>query len=333
MSNQPPRPKACRKAFFRAHAAHETPAMLWILIIMKLRSLRGRLVSTAVPRLRRILCRAPLRIALLTILIMAFRSVTARIAGMLPADSLPIAGISYFLAGMLTIAFYALLCRLLERRRIVELSRRTALPETAKGLATGFLLITAAVAVMALGGGYRITAFAPTADLFWIFLYCLLTAAAEECVFRGVIYRITERSLGTAAATAVSAMLFGGAHILNPNASLWTSVAIAVEAGVLFGAVYAHCGNLWLPIGIHWAWNFTEGRIWGLPVSGSVKRITLFHAETSGPELLTGGMFGPEASLTVVILCSLLSAYLIYDLRRTGRWMPFRLTPRAPAVR
>lgn len=173
-------------------------------------------------------------------------------------------------------------------------------------------------------GGYRITAFTPTSDLFWIFLYCLLTAAAEECVFRGTIYRITERSLGSAAAITFSALLFGGAHIINPNASLWTSVAIAVEAGVLFGAAYAHCGNLWLPIGIHWAWNFTEGRIWGLPVSGSVRKTSLFQAETSGPELLTGGMFGPEASLTVVILCSLLSAYLIYGLYRKGRWIPFR---------
>lgn len=298
--------------------------MLWILIIMKLLSLRDRLASTAVPRLHRILYWAPLRIVLLTILIMAFRSVTAHIAGMISTGSLPLAGTSYFLAGALVIAFYAILCRLLERRRIIELPCHTALPETAKGLATGFLLITTAVAVMSLGGGYRITAFTPTSDLFWIFLYCLLTAAAEECVFRGAIYRITERSLGSAAAITFSALLFGGAHIINPNASLWTSVAIAVEAGVLFGAAYAHCGNLWLPIGIHWAWNFTEGRIWGLPVSGSVRKTSLFQAETSGPELLTGGMFGPEASLTVVILCSLLSAYLIYGLYRKGRWIPFR---------
>ena len=220
---------------------------------------------------------------------------------------------------------YATLCRLLERRRITELSRHTAAPETAKGLFTGFLLITVATAVMYLGGGYRITAFTPTWDLVWLFLYCLLTAATEECLFRGVIYRITERSAGSAAAIIISALLFGGAHILNPNASLWTSAAIAIEAGILFGAIYAHSGNLWLPIGIHWAWNFTEGRIWGLPVSGSPKITTLFHAETSGPELLTGGAFGPEASLTVVIICSLLSVWLIYDLHRTRRWIPFHL--------
>lgn len=237
----------------------------------------------------------------------------------------PLTGICFFLAGGLVITLYATLCRLLERRRITELSRHTAAPETAKGLFTGFLLITVATAVMYLGGGYRITAFTPTWDLVWLFLYCLLTAATEECLFRGVIYRITERSAGSAAAIIISALLFGGAHILNPNASLWTSAAIAIEAGILFGAIYAHSGNLWLPIGIHWAWNFTEGRIWGLPVSGSPKITTLFHAETSGPELLTGGAFGPEASLTVVITCSLLSVWLIYDLLRTRRWIPFHL--------
>lgn len=306
--------------------------MLWILLIMKLRSLRGKWGATVAPAIRRISRRALLRIAVLVLFIMAFRSVLARGARLVSGDNIVLAGVTYFIAGVLIIALYAALCRIMERRPITELSRHTALPATATGLATGFMLITVAVAVMYLCGGYRITDFTLSADLLWIFLYCLLTAAAEECLFRGAIYRITERSLGTAAAMTVSALLFGGAHILNPNASLWTSVAIAIEAGILFGAVYAHSGNLWVPIGIHWAWNFTEGRIWGLPVSGSIKRISLFHAETSGPELLTGGAFGPEASLTVVVLCSLLSAYLIYDLHRTGRWMPFHRIQRRDAL-
>lgn len=297
--------------------------MLWILILMKLRLIRGRWVEKTAPRLRRIFHWAPLRMAVMAILILVFRSALVHATRVVARDSQPLTGICFFLAGGLVITLYATLCRLLERRRITELSRHTATPETAKGLFTGFLLITVATAVMYLGGGYRITAFTPTWDLVWLFLYCLLTAATEECLFRGVIYRITERSAGSAAAIIISALLFGGAHILNPNASLWTSAAIAIEAGILFGAIYAHSGNLWLPIGIHWAWNFTEGRIWGLPVSGSPKITTLFHAETSGPELLTGGAFGPEASLTVVITCSLLSVWLIYDLHRTRRWIPF----------
>lgn len=298
--------------------------MLWILLIMKLQSLRGKWHATVMPALRRILRWAPLLLVILTVAVMGLRSITARAVRLVAGESLPLTAIGYIVASALVLALYAVLCRLIERRRITELSRHTMAAATGKGLATGFLLMTAAVAIMYIGGGYRITSATPSFGLFWIFLYCLLTAVAEECVFRGTIYRITERSLGTTAAMAISALIFGGAHILNPNASLWTSAAIAIEAGILFGAVFAHCGNLWVPIGIHWAWNFTEGRIWGLPVSGDLKATSLFHAETSGPELLTGGAFGPEASLTVVVLCSLLSAYLIYDLHRTGRWIPFR---------
>ena len=298
--------------------------MLWIMLIMKLQTLRGKWHTTIMPALRRILQWAPLLVVTLAVAVMGLRSVTARAVRWVAGESLPLTGMGYLIASVLVLAFYATLCRLIERRRVTELSRHTMAAATARGLATGFQLMTAAVAVMYIGGGYRITSATPTLNLFWIFLYCMLTAVTEECVFRGAIYRISERSLGSAAAMTISALLFGGAHILNPNASVWTSAAIAIEAGILFGAVYAHSGNLWLPIGIHWAWNFTEGRIWGLPVSGSIKRTSLFHAETSGPELLTGGAFGPEASLTVVVLCSLLSAYLIYDLHRTGRWIPFR---------
>lgn len=284
----------------------------------------GDIGHSVVAAFRRIVYWAPLRVIILAIAVMALHPVAALVIDRVSGESMPITGIMYLVASALVLGFYALLCRLIEQRRITELSRHTMLAETAKGLATGFMLITAAVAVMYIGGGYRITSFAPTWDLIWIFLYCALTAVTEECVFRGAIYRITEQSLGTAAAMVTSAILFGGAHILNPNASLWTSVAIAIEAGILFGAVYARSGNLWLPIGIHWAWNFTEGRIWGLPVSGSAKPTTLFHSEVSGSDLLTGGAFGPEASLTVVVLCSLLSVYLIYDLHRTGRWVAFR---------
>lgn len=280
--------------------------------------------SKIVAIFRRIVYWAPLRVVIIAITVMALHPVAAHVIDWISGESMPLAGVMYLVASAFVLGFYALLCRLIEQRRITELSRHTMLSGTAKGLATGFLLITAAVAVMYIGGGYRIISFTPTWDLLWIFLYCALTAVTEECVFRGAIYRITENSLGTAAAMAISAILFGGAHILNPNASLWTSVAIAIEAGILFGAVYARSGNLWLPIGIHWAWNFTEGRIWGLPVSGSTKMTSLFHADTSGSELFTGGAFGPEASLTVVVLCSLLSVYLIYDLHRTGRWVPFR---------
>ena len=59
-------------------------------------------------------------------------------------------------------------------------------------------------------------------------------------------------------ALGISALIFGFAHMINPSASIWSSVAIAIEAGVLLGAAYKYTNSLWFPIGIHWAWNFTR---------------------------------------------------------------------------
>lgn len=90
-------------------------------------------------------------------------------------------------------------------------------------------------------------------------------------------------------------------HISNDNASLWSSIAIALEAGTLLAAAYMWSKNLLFPIGIHWAWNFVQGYIYGAPVSGN-KVTPLLTSSVSGNEYLSGGSFGPEASIVAVII-------------------------------
>ena len=91
-------------------------------------------------------------------------------------------------------------------------------------------------------------------------------------------------------------------HIANDNATWWSSLAIAIEAGLLLGAVYKWAGNLWVPIGIHWSWNYTQGNIFGLAVSGGNTNESILATTVNGPEIITGGAFGPEASIITVIL-------------------------------
>jgi hypothetical protein len=115
---------------------------------------------------------------------------------------------------------------------------------------------------------------------------------------------------------------------MNPGATLISDVAIVVEAGLLLGAAYALTRNLWLVIGIHAGWNFTEGSVFGVSVSGQPVTASLVHSVLKGPDLLTGGAFGPEASLIAVAVCGLAALILGVLVYRRGGWSrpAFRLS-------
>lgn len=96
----------------------------------------------------------------------------------------------------------------------------------------------------------------------------IASAVGEEIVFRGVVFRLLEARLGTTIALVLSAAAFGLLHAGNPGATWGSTLAIACESGVLLGLAYAASRALWLPIGLHFGWNFTEGGVFGAAVSG-----------------------------------------------------------------
>jgi hypothetical protein len=136
----------------------------------------------------------------------------------------------------------------------------------------------------------------------------VLPSITEEIMFRGVLFRVIEDGLGTWAALAVSAIFFGAVHIFNPNATLWSSIAIAVEAGLLLGMAYAWTRSLWFVMGLHAAWNFTQGVLLGIPVSGIAMK-GMLDSSMQGSAWLSGGEFGAEASVTTVFVCAALAAF------------------------
>ena len=99
---------------------------------------------------------------------------------------------------------------------------------------------------------------------------------------------------------------------MNSGATVWSSISIAITAGLMLGMAYKASGNLWLPIGIHWAWNFTQGNIFGFIVSGYYSAASIFTAEVDGPDLFTGGAFGPEASIIAPIFGVTLSIFFAF---------------------
>jgi hypothetical protein len=210
----------------------------------------------------------------------------------------------------LTHGAYVFYVRLVERREALELSPRMMLPDLGWGILTGAGLCGAVVGVLWLLGYYRVTAVNGFVTVVPLFAASVGSAYVEEIVARGIIFRIMEEGLGTWLALAISALLFGLLHLFNPNTTVLGALAIALTAGIVLGAGYVLTRTLWLPIGIHFAWNFTLGGIFGLAVSGRAGR-GLVDAELSGPTLLSGGAFGPEASLFVILFGLPIGAYFL----------------------
>lgn len=214
------------------------------------------------------------------------------------------------------VAFVALL--FLEARRPVELAPRRIVG-LAAGLVLGAVLLTAVIAVLFVLGAYRIVGTNPGYDVWPALLSAGITAAiAEEILFRAVLFRLFEELVGTWGALAVSALIFGMAHLSNPDATVWGAIAIALEAGVLFAALYAVTRSLWWTIGLHFAWNMLQGPVFGSAVSGSGAASGWFQAQFSGPDWLTGGQFGIEASVVSVALLTLVGAALMHVIFHQG---------------
>ena len=198
---------------------------------------------------------------------------------------------------------YRVYVQRIERRPLTEFAGRGALWELGGGLATGAVLFTASIGALALLGVYRVTGTAPAAAMVSPLAAAVAAGILEELLFRGVVFRIVEAAIGSWMALAISAALFGLIHLVNPHATLLGALSIIFEAGVLLAAAYMVTRRLWLPIGIHVAWNFTQGGIFGVAVSGGAATGVL-HGVLSGPTWLSGGTYGAEASAVAVLVCS-----------------------------
>ncbi|KGI78537.1 CPBP family intramembrane glutamic endopeptidase [Oleiagrimonas soli] len=224
---------------------------------------------------------------------------------------------------------YLVLVRGVERRWPSELGTRRLFRHVLLGLGLGALVIGLSLGTLWLLGVYRATGIGGHVDWLNAFVFYALSAGVfEEIAFRGVLFRIVEEGLGTWAALLTSALAFGAAHLANPNATLWSALAIAVEAGLLFGLVYHLTRSLWATISLHASWNMLEGPVLGTSVSG-LPAHGWVHTRMQGANLLTGGPFGPEASLVMMLVALAISVALIVLARRRGIWLAPSWTRRA----
>ena len=177
------------------------------------------------------------------------------------------------------------------------------------GWAVAAVNFLAIIVCLFLCGYYRIVTveFDVASQLSWLSLF-LLVGVVEEVVFRGILFRLITDKWNIAVGLTTSSLLFGLAHLGNPGATLWAALAIALASGCLFGMAYAYHQTIWVPIGMHWAWNYLEGGVFGCAVSGTpLDYRPLITPGISGSDILTGGAFGPEASIICVALGIVLS--------------------------
>ena len=222
------------------------------------------------------------------------------------------------------LAGYAIYVRLVERRPVVELGGRGALAEIAAGLGGGAALVAAVVGGLALVSIYRVDGANVTgAGLVTGFAQMLFVGVFEELLMRAVLFRLVERSLGSWAALVISSVLFGLAHLPGNGAGLLAATT-AVVAGALLGAAWLATRRLWLCAALHVGWNFTLGHVFSVVVSGHERTAGLVQGHLQGPDWLTGGVYGLEASVITLAVLAAAGAWLLSHAMARGHLVGWR---------
>ncbi|WP_404986262.1 lysostaphin resistance A-like protein [Chryseobacterium sp. M5] len=213
---------------------------------------------------------------------------------------------------------YILFFKKYEKRKITEFATKGMVKNLIIGAIIGFVLQSLTILVIYLNGSYSVVAINPISFILIPFALMFTVAIIEEILVRGIIFRIIEEKLGSYWALIISSLLFGVLHLWNPNSTILSSLCITT-AGFLFGAAFISSRSLWLPIAIHFAWNFTQSGIYGAITSGNEKTNSLLTAKIQGLELITGGEFGPEGSIQATLFCFITTAILLFLSHKKSR--------------
>jgi hypothetical protein len=223
----------------------------------------------------------------------------------------------------IALGLYLLAVHFGEDRAADELAPAPALAQLSIGLALGTAMFACVMAILVATGLYQI-AWQGAAPAWRAAGGAIRAGVIEELLVRAIMLRLLWRAFGPAAAFIVSVIFFGGAHLLNPGATWFAALCVALEAGVTLGAFYALTGRVWMSIGLHTAWNFTQGYLFGAAVSGTNVGSALAHSIARADALrwATGGAFGPESSLAALLVCTTIGLATLWLAYRAGRLGP-----------
>ncbi len=238
--------------------------------------------------------------------------------------------LGYVCLAAATLLAYGIMVRRADKRSRASagLTPQGIFSETGIGLLIGGGVFSAVIGMMRAVGVYHIAGVNPHFHPLIPLLLFLCLAVWQEVAVRGYLFQTLERRWGSGIALIASSIFFGLAHLGSPVNGLTTlqwlvgPIFITFETGLLFTAAYLLTRRLWLPIGLHWGWNFFESSIYGAPNTGAWcdDPNTLFHDHFTGPFLLTGGPFGPEASVICLVIGTYAGLLLLRMAIRKGQW-------------
>ena len=233
----------------------------------------------------------------------------------------PLAALGTLAICLAGFAAYAGLTRLAEARWPSELGLRQSVPELLIGLVVGAAMLSAVVGILVATGLYDLSGPRHSSPLSMVSIG-VVSGFMEELIFRAIVLRLLMRAFGAWWALALSAALFGALHLANPNATPTAAIAIAIEAGLMLAAFYMLTGRIWMSVGVHAAWNFAQGWIWGARVSGIEVKESLYLSgpKAGAPAWLSGGAFGPEASVPAMVVGTGVAIVVLYWAWKKGNF-------------
>lgn len=220
------------------------------------------------------------------------------------------------------LAVYCVYASFIEQRSVSELALPGMGRELGIGLFIGAGLYAACELILMALGLYRINGLNPLSFMIPAIASALSSGVFEELLFRGVLFRSVETWFGSWAALVVSSLVFGLTHLMNPQGTMEGCLFIAVEAGILLAAAYMLTRRLWLSMGFHVAWNYTQSAIFSSIVSGNEAAQGLIKSTVRGPDLLTGGSFGVESSILALLLCTTTGIVMVVMAVKRGKIVP-----------
>jgi CAAX protease family protein len=236
--------------------------------------------------------------------------------GLPQSDIDPIAGTVF---AILVCAVYIFLYQRYEKRTVTELSTRRLPRCPAGGILLGAGLASAVMLVQYLAHVLTIISSRPFLPLLPNLWNTFVNSIAAEVLIIGIFFRLTEKWLGSWIALLILTILFVILHISAPGATTISAIAVSMHAAFLLGPAYIYTRSLWVPIAIHFAWDFSYAGLGGASVNGNTVDNSLLNTTTNGSDLWTGGYFGPQGSVQAAALCLLMGIIFLNLSRRHDR--------------
>ncbi len=207
---------------------------------------------------------------------------------------------------------YIFLFKFYEKRKVKEISVSSLGKNAVIGFVTGLTLQSLFILIIYAAALYSIISVNRLSFLIPGFMQALTAGFVAELLLCGIVFRLTEEKLGTVIALAFSALLFAVAHGTAKGATLISTFATMMQAGIMLNAAYVFSRSLWLPIFLHFSWDFAEPAIYGAINPGIAFQKSLLSSKIGGPAFITGGEFGPQNSIQSLILCSITALIFLW---------------------